>query len=295
MFERGLAYRKGSRSTGARAARPSWPTSRSSAAAAGAAARWSAAATLEQWFLRITAYAEELLDATDAAHRVARARPADAEELDRAIGRRPREVRAAAGRRRHGACRPLPADAPAVEVFTTRIDTIYGATFVVLAPEHEWIERIADESPRPGGASQPGRSGSAPRTAPARLTGEIEKEGVFTGRYAVNPFTGAPCRSGSPTSSSASTAPAPSWPCRRTTSATSSSRGSTACRSRSSSSPRAQAALDGGHDDRGRTWSQDASSDSGPVRRAVVGRGHRARWPRRPRRAASASGPCSSG
>ena len=67
----------------------------------------------------------------------------------------------------------------------------------------------------------------------ARLTGAIEKEGFDTGRDGdQSVHRRRTSRSGSPTSCWPSTAPARSWPCRRTTSATSSSRGSTACRSR---------------------------------------------------------------
>ena len=74
------------------------------------------------------------------ADRVAREGRRDAAELDRAIGRR------AASSFRSPA---TPDDA--IEVFTTRIDTIYGATFVLLAPEHPLVDRFAAESPDPGG------------------------------------------------------------------------------------------------------------------------------------------------
>ena len=79
----------------------------------------------------------------------------------------------------------------AIEVFTTRIDTIYGATFVLLAPEHPLVERFAAESADPAGVPRRAAQSSARRTATARMTGEIEKEGFDTGRTAINPFTGA--------------------------------------------------------------------------------------------------------
>ena len=168
-------------STGARAARRCSPTSRSSTAPAGAAARRSSTRELEQWFFRITQYADELLDGIDDADRVAREGPDDAAELDRAIGRRAREVPA---RRRDAG--------DAIEVFTTRIDTIYGATFVLLAPEHPLVERVRASSRRSGGVPRAGRSSSARRIAPRGMTGEVEKEGFDTGRTAINPFTGEP-------------------------------------------------------------------------------------------------------
>ena len=116
---------------------------------------------LEQWFFRITAYADELLDATVDADAVAREGSDDAAELDRAVGRRAREVpgRGRSGRR-------------TIEVFTTRIDTIFGATFVLLAPEHPLVATLRRASPpiRRRSASRRRRSGRriAPRASAAR-------------------------------------------------------------------------------------------------------------------------------
>ena len=76
----------------------------------------------------------------------------------------------------------------AIEVFTTRVDTIFGATCVFLAPEHEMVEKFAMLSDDPDEFRKRVTSfRTQDRTA--RLTGEIEKEGFFTGRYARNPFT----------------------------------------------------------------------------------------------------------
>src|SRR4029077_17708002 len=73
-------------------------------------------------------------------------------------------------------------------IFTTRIDTIYGATFVVLAPEHALVDRFASESPDPQ-AFRGKVTGFRALDREARRTGAIEKEGFDTGRFAVNPFT----------------------------------------------------------------------------------------------------------
>src|SRR5262249_44336245 len=75
------------------------------------------------------------------------------------------------------------------EVFTTRIDTIYGATFVLLAPEHRMVDRFAAESPNPDAFRARVQQFRA-LDREARLTGAIEKEGFDTGRKAINPFTG---------------------------------------------------------------------------------------------------------
>ncbi len=135
---------------------------------------------LEQWFLRITAFADGLLDATDG------------------LGEWPEKVltmqRNWIGRSEGARVRfPLriAADTASVdiEVFTTRIDTIYGATFVLLAPEHPLVERLASESTDPEGfRASADRFRRQDRSA--RMTGEVEKEGFDTGRTATNPFTG---------------------------------------------------------------------------------------------------------
>ncbi len=74
-------------------------------------------------------------------------------------------------------------------MFTTRIDTIFGANFIVLAPEHALAQRFAEESADPAAfRAKVARFTGQDRSA--RLTGEVEKEGFDTGRRAVNPFTG---------------------------------------------------------------------------------------------------------
>ncbi len=74
-------------------------------------------------------------------------------------------------------------------MFTTRIDTIFGATFVLLAPEHPMVDRFAAESADPAAfREQVSRFRALDREA--RLTGAIDKEGFDTGRTALNPFTG---------------------------------------------------------------------------------------------------------
>ena len=117
---------------------------------------------------------------------LAREGPDDAAQLDRPVRGRARAVRAV--RARTSSRRPR----TTIEVFTTRIDTIYGANFIVLAPEHPLVQQFADASARSGGVPRQGGEVHRRRIGPARMTGEVEKEGFDTGRTAINPFTGKP-------------------------------------------------------------------------------------------------------
>jgi leucyl-tRNA synthetase len=137
---------------------------------------------LEQWFLRITAYADELLEALPAL----RDWPEKVVTMQRNwIGR------SEGARVRFPIADGLTATADVVEVFTTRIDTIYGANFVLLAPEHPLVDRWLAES---SASSEFGARVTYFRSQDrsARLTGEVEKEGFDTGRRVINPFTHAP-------------------------------------------------------------------------------------------------------
>ncbi len=136
---------------------------------------------LEQWFFKITHYADDLLHGM------------------RELGEWPEKVltmqrnwigRSAGARVRFAIEHPDPAG-PEIEVFTTRIDTIYGANFLVLAPEHPLVQQFAGASPDPAGfRAKVAKFTSQDRSD--RMTGEVEKEGFDTGRTAINPFTGKP-------------------------------------------------------------------------------------------------------
>ena len=143
---------------------------------------------LEQWFFRITAYADELLDATAELTAVAREGPDDAAELDRAVGRRSREVSRSRTDWTRRIRRPDPTD---IEVFTTRIDTIFGATFVLLGPEHPLVSSLCGAVRRSGGVQAKAQAFRMQDRA-ARISGEIEKQGFDTGFRAINPFTNQP-------------------------------------------------------------------------------------------------------
>ena len=176
MYERGLAYRR--RST------VNWCPKDNTVLANEQVidgACWRCGSTvvprdLEQWFFRITAYADELLAGLDTL----------TEWPDKVVVMQRNWIGRSEGAR---VTFPVSGASDGIEVFTTRIDTIFGANFVLLAPEHAMVERFAGASPDP--AAFRGRVAKfRALDRAARLTGAIEKEGFDTGRKAVNPFTG---------------------------------------------------------------------------------------------------------
>ena len=179
MFERGLAYRK--RST------VNWCPSRQhgarqragrSTAPAGAAARPSSTRDLEQWFFRITAYADELLDGPRHADRVAGKGRRDAAELDRPLRRRARQVPGRRRRRRRASRSSRRASTRS----TARRSSCSR-------PSIRWSTASRRESADPAAFREQVAAFRA-LDREARLTGAIEKEGFDTGRTAINPFTG---------------------------------------------------------------------------------------------------------
>ena len=136
---------------------------------------------LEQWFFRITAYEDELLKGleslTDWPEKVV---VMQRNWIGRSEGARVQFPVVALGGRVDGA---------KIDIFTTRIDTIYGATFVLLAPEHAVVDIFAAESADPRRFRECVQAFRALDNQ-ARRAGTIEKEGFDTGRKALNPFTG---------------------------------------------------------------------------------------------------------
>ena len=172
FFERGLAYRK--------AAPVNWCPNDQTVVANehvvdGRCWRCGAeveARNLEQWFFKITDYADELLEY-------------DLPEGARGWPERTKTIQRNWIGRSEGAevlfrLEELDADVP---VFTTRPDTLFGATFFVLAPEHPLVERIHSEDVRAYTKQTAARRGEERAT-------EQEKTGVFTGVHATNPVNG---------------------------------------------------------------------------------------------------------
>jgi leucyl-tRNA synthetase len=131
---------------------------------------------LEQWFLKITDYADRLLD--------------DLALLDRW----PNKVRVMQTNwigRSQGALVDFPVDGLSgekVTIYTTRPDTLFGATFMVLAPEHPLVERITTEPHRARVREYVEQARK--ETEIDRLSTEREKSGVATGGFAINPVNG---------------------------------------------------------------------------------------------------------
>jgi leucyl-tRNA synthetase len=178
LYKRGLAYKK----HGAVNWCPSCKTVLSNEQVmAGACERCGTAVeqrALEQWYFRITDYAGRLLanlddrtkmdwsDTTVMAQKNWIGRSEGAEVAFKVAG-----------------------GGGAIRVYTTRPDTLFGATFMVLAPEHPLVEQLTTAEQRE--AVEAYRAQAAAQDLVSRKVGDKEKTGVFTGSFAVNPATGA--------------------------------------------------------------------------------------------------------
>jgi leucyl-tRNA synthetase len=132
---------------------------------------------IEQWFLRTTAYAEQLLE--------------DLKELEggwpeRVITMQRNWIGKSSGARVEFGIADV-AGAGKIEIFTTRIDTIYGASAIILAPTHPLVGKLIA-----GAGNQAGLEAKLAEMKQSSVKMEdiatAEKDGFFTGRYAVNPF-----------------------------------------------------------------------------------------------------------
>jgi leucyl-tRNA synthetase len=130
------------------------------------------AKTLEQWFFKITAYADRLLDDLDTVEWPERVVTMQRNWIGRSEGG---EI---VFRAEHDPSIELP-------VFTTRPDTLFGATFFVLAPEHPLAVEIAGGTPHEAEVADYVRRTAA--LSAVERAGDKEKTGAFTGRYVVNP------------------------------------------------------------------------------------------------------------
>ncbi|WP_299569565.1 leucine--tRNA ligase [uncultured Williamsia sp.] len=143
---------------------------------------------LRQWMMRITAYSDRLLDDLELLDWPDKVKSMQQNWIGRSRGAR--------------VSFSIPGVDTSVEVFTTRPDTLFGATYMVLAPEHDLVDRIVTpnwptdvDSRWTGGAATPADAVAGYRASIAAKSDlerqeSKEKTGVFTGAYAVNPVNG---------------------------------------------------------------------------------------------------------
>jgi len=174
LYEHGLAYRK--------KAPVNWCPSCKTVLANeqvidGACERCKSEVTkkdLTQWFFKITDYAQELLDCLPQLDWPEKTKKIQQNWIGRSEGAEI-EFEGADG-------------SFSFKVFTTRADTLYGVTYVVLAPENELVDRIT--TPEYRDAVEQYREQAKKQTEIERMSTVREKTGVFTGAYAINPVNG---------------------------------------------------------------------------------------------------------
>ena len=128
---------------------------------------------LEQWKFRITDYADDLLEGLERIDWPERVKVMQTNWIGRSVGA---QVTFSTE------------DGDPIEIFTTRPDTLWGATFMVLAPEHPLVAAIA--TPEQAAQVTAYQQAAAAMDEIARTAADKEKSGVFTGGYAVNPVNG---------------------------------------------------------------------------------------------------------
>lgn len=135
---------------------------------------------LTQWFVRITSYAEELLQDLDKLH---------AGWPERVVAMQHNWIGKSTGASISFALEKACGAVQDISVFTTRPDTVFGVTFLTLAPEHALVEELISGTPHEAKVRAfIERIHSMDKAE--RQSDTLEKEGIFTGAYCVHPFTG---------------------------------------------------------------------------------------------------------
>ncbi|MEX1995206.1 MAG: class I tRNA ligase family protein, partial [Candidatus Saccharimonadales bacterium] len=128
---------------------------------------------MEQWFFKISDYTERLLDDLDKVDWPERVKAMQINWIGKSQGALVDfEAEGSKGK---------------IQVFTTRPDTIYGATYMVLAPEHPFVEKLVTDGQKPAVVKYVAEAGR--KTELERKEGEKNKTGVFSGSFAINPAT----------------------------------------------------------------------------------------------------------
>ena len=175
MFEKGLAYKKGSSVNWCEDCQTVLANEQVEDGCCWRCHNLVTPKQLEQWFFKITDYADELLDWTDKL-------PGWPE---RVLAMQRNWIGKSYG------CEidfPIAEHDTKIKVFTTRPDTLFGATFMSLAPEHPLVKELVT-------AEQEEKVNAFLTTVAgqdnvARTSGDLEKIGIFTGSYCINPLTG---------------------------------------------------------------------------------------------------------
>ena len=140
---------------------------------------------LEQWFFRITEYAQQLLDDLEGLDWPERVKTMQRNWIGRSEGAEfDLAVADVEGTPR--------ADGLALRVFTTRPDTSFGMTYAVMAPEHPLVPDVTAEAQRAEVEAFVAKVGQASELERVSSEGGLEKRGVFTGSTVINPFNGQP-------------------------------------------------------------------------------------------------------
>ena len=129
---------------------------------------------MKQWLLRVTAYAQRMLDGLEKLEWSESLKEIQRNWIGRSVGAQVFFDVAGMDRK--------------LEIFTTRPDTIYGVTFMVIAPEHEWVAELTTEENRE--AVEAYIAETKRRSERERIADTKRVSGVKTGSYAINPFTG---------------------------------------------------------------------------------------------------------
>lgn len=132
---------------------------------------------MTQWFFKITDYAEKLLDGLDALDWPEKTKTMQRNWIGKSVG----------GEVSFDLCEPR-GDIKKITVFTTRADTLFGVTYVVLAPEHPYVSALV--APEQKAAVDAYIAAAAKQSEIERTSASKDKTGVFLGCYCVNPVNG---------------------------------------------------------------------------------------------------------
>jgi leucyl-tRNA synthetase len=130
--------------------------------------------TMKQWSLRVSAYAQRLLDGMEKLDWSDSLKEMQRNWIGKSVGAK--------------VFFRLEEHEEKMEIFTTRPDTLFGATFMVIAPEHDWVEMLTKEDRK--AEVEEYVNWAKNRSERERMTEVKKVTGVFTGSYAIHPFSG---------------------------------------------------------------------------------------------------------